>query len=176
MILISLGANLPSSEHGPPQATLEAALAAIEAAGVAVSTRSRWYRSRPVPPSAQPWFVNAVAVLATALEPVPLMALLHEVERRFGRRRGRRWEARVIDLDLLAYHELILRPGEGSGGLVLPHPRLHERAFVVRPLAEVAPAWRHPESGRGVAELIRGLSPDQIAEPLEQSLAAPQQR
>ncbi|MEE8546129.1 MAG: 2-amino-4-hydroxy-6-hydroxymethyldihydropteridine diphosphokinase [Alphaproteobacteria bacterium] len=176
MILVSLGANLPSSEHGPPQATLEAALAAIEAAGVAVSTRSRWYRSRPVPPSAQPWFVNAVAALATALEPVPLMAFLHEVERRFGRRRGRRWEARVIDLDLLAYHELILRPSKGSGGLVLPHPRLHERAFVLRPLAEVTPDWRHPESGLGVAELIRGLSPDQIAEPLEQSFAIPEQR
>ncbi len=129
-----------------------------------------------MPPSAQPRFVNAVAALATALEPLPLMAFLHEVERRFGRRRGRRWEARVIDLDLLAYHELILRPGKASGGLVLPHPRLHERAFVLHPLAEVAPDWRHPESGLGVAELIRGLSPGQIAEPLDQSFTVPEQR
>jgi len=167
LIFIGLGANLPSPEHGPPQATLEAALAAIEAAGPVVSDRSRWYRSRPLPRSAQPWFVNAVAILDTELAPASLMALLHEVERRLGRRRGQRWAARVIDLDLLAYHDLILRPGEDPGGLVLPHPRLHERAFVLRPLAELAPHWRHPESGLSVAQLIRRLSSDQVAEPLD---------
>ena len=166
MILIGLGANLPSAEHGPPRATLEAALAALEAAGAPITRRSRWYLSRPVPPSEQPWFVNGVAALDTGLGPAPLLSLLHEVERRFGRTRRQRWEARVIDLDLLAYHDLILRPGEEPSGLVLPHPRLHERAFVLIPLAELAPDWRHPALGRTVAELISALTVAQVAEPL----------
>lgn len=176
LIFLGLGANLPSPEHGSPQATLEAALVDIEAAGQAVVERSRWYRSRPQPPAAQPWFVNAVAILDSGLAPLALMALLHDVERRFGRRRGRRWEARVIDLDLLAYNDLILGSEEGPGApgdLILPHPRLHERAFVLRPLAELAPHWRHPRSGLSVAQLIGRLSPDQVAEPLDQPPGAP---
>ena len=164
MILIGLGANLPSALHGPPQATLEAALAELETSGARVARRSRWYRSRPLPQSSQPWFVNGVVALDTALAPAPLMELLHEVERRFGRRRHQRWEARVIDLDLLVYHDMILKPGEEPGGLVLPHPRLHERAFVLVPLAEMAPEWRHPAIGRTAAELIPGLPAGQIAE------------
>ena len=173
LIFIGLGANLSSPEHGPPQATLEAALVDIEAAGPVVVDRSRWYRSRPQPPAAQPWFVNGVAILDTGLAPLALMALLLDVERHLGRRRGRRWGARVIDLDLLAYNDRILRPGEGPGDLILPHPRLHERAFVLRPLAELAPHWRHPQSGLSVAQLLHRLGPNQIAEPLDRPPGVP---
>ncbi|HEX9768126.1 MAG TPA: 2-amino-4-hydroxy-6-hydroxymethyldihydropteridine diphosphokinase [Kiloniellales bacterium] len=164
MILIGLGANLEHPRYGPPWRTLEAALEAFRESGVVILARSRWYRSAPVPPSDQPWFVNAVASVETSLSPAALLARLHEIEAQFGRSRRRRNEARVLDLDLLAYHDRVSAPGESP---VLPHPRLAERAFVVLPLAEVAPDWRHPVSGLGVSELVGRLDPAETAEPLE---------
>jgi 2-amino-4-hydroxy-6-hydroxymethyldihydropteridine diphosphokinase len=163
MILIGLGANLPSAA-GPPSTTLTAALAALEESGVKVLARSRFYRSAPVPPSDQPWFVNAVAAVAIPLDPAALLALLHDIETRFGRARRAPNAARTLDLDLLDYDGLLSDGGEGS---VLPHPRLHQRAFVLLPLAEVAPLWRHPRLGRSVADLIAALLPEQQAEPIE---------
>jgi 2-amino-4-hydroxy-6-hydroxymethyldihydropteridine diphosphokinase len=163
MILVGLGANLPSEQYGAPRATLEAALAAFDAEGVTVLKRSRWYRTAPVPLSDQPWFLNGVAAVATDRGPAELLALLHRIEARFGRRRERRNEARPIDLDLLAYDDVVL----DEGGLVLPHPRLHERAFVLLPLAEVAPGWRHPRLERTVEALIVELPADQRAEPCD---------
>ena len=154
MILIGLGANLPSPEHGPPQATLAAALAALAAEGVTTLRRSPWYESAPVPPSGQPWYVNAVAEVETALSPLALLAALLEVEAGFGRVRGARNAARTVDLDLLDYRGLVTGPDEPPA---LPHPRLHERAFVLLPLCDLAPGWRHPASGRTVEALIRAL-------------------
>ena len=164
MILIGLGANLPSPRHGEPRATCEAALEALEAAGVRVLRRSRWHRSAPVPASDQPWFVNGVAEVETRLSPAHLLALLHRIEADFGRARRRPNEARILDLDLLAYGERVSAPGEAP---VLPHPRLAGRAFVVLPLAEIAPGWRHPVSGLTAAELAQDLPADQVAEPLD---------
>lgn len=163
MILIGLGANEPSVV-GPPQATLEAALAMLAAEGVAIAAQSRWYRSAPVPPSDQPWFVNGVVAVTTRLDPAGLLALLHRTEAHFGRRRRQRDEARPIDLDLLAYDDLVW--GEGRTPR-LPHPRLHQRAFVLLPLRDVAPNWRHPDLGQSVAALIAALPPEQRAEPIE---------
>ncbi len=160
MILIGLGANLPSAA-GPPAATLAAALVALEAAGVAVERRSSWYRSAPLPADDQPWYVNAVVAVRTGLGPAELLALLHRIEADFGRRRMRRNEPRVLDLDLLDYHGLVRQEAP-----VLPHPRLHERAFVLLPLEAVAPQWRHPLTGAGLAELIAALPPGQRAERL----------
>lgn len=162
MILLGLGANEPS-DIGPPQATLEAALALLPAEGVIVTARSRWYRTAPVPASAQPWFVNGVAALATDRDPADLLALLHRIEARFGRKRRERNEARPLDLDLLAYDDLVRREGEPP---ILPHPRLHQRAFVLLPLSDVAPGWRHPVLGRSVEALVLALPPDQAALPL----------
>ena len=164
MILIGLGANLPSPRHGAPAETCAAALAALEASGVAVRRVSRWYRSAPVPPSAQPWYVNGVAEVETELGPADLLGVLHQVEREFGRLRRVRNEARVIDLDLLAYDKRVSGPDEVP---CLPHPRLAERAFVVLPLAELAPDWRHPVSGLRAAELVRALPPGQTVDALE---------
>lgn len=161
MILIGLGANLPSAA-GPPQATLEAALARLEAAGVRVVARSRWYRTAPVPVSDQPWFVNGIAGIETALAPTALLALLRQVERDFGRERTVPNAARTLDLDIIDYDGKI----ENSTELVLPHPRMQERAFVLLPLAEVAPNWRHPTSGKAVENLISALPGDQKAAPV----------
>jgi 2-amino-4-hydroxy-6-hydroxymethyldihydropteridine diphosphokinase len=157
-ILIALGANLPSPRFGPPRATLEAALAAIAAAGVRILRRSSWWESEPVPVSDQPWYVNGVAAVATDLEPVALLALLHRVEAEFGRIRGARNEARLLDLDLLAYGD---RRREGPQPPLLPHPRLADRAFVLLPLAEVAPDWHHPVTGESVRQLTARLPPGQ---------------
>lgn len=163
-VLIGLGANLPSS-RGAPRATCEAALEALGEAGVKVVRRSRWYRSAPLPPSPQPqpWFVNGVAAVETALDPVALLALLREIERRFGRVRDKPGAARELDLDLLDYRGQV-RPGEPPPEL--PHPRMHGRAFVLLPLAEVAPDWRHPRLGGSVEALIDALPPGQAVEPL----------
>lgn len=163
MILIALGANLPHPIHGPPRATLEAALTALSARGVAVSRVSRFYRSAAVPASDQPWFVNAVAAVETALAPAALLAALHAVEKSFGRVRGERNAPRLLDLDLLAYDDRV-DPG-GDGQPALPHQRLHERGFVLVPLRDVAPGWRHPVLGRTVDELIAAL-PDPGIDPL----------
>jgi 2-amino-4-hydroxy-6-hydroxymethyldihydropteridine diphosphokinase len=163
MILIGLGANLPSAA-GEPRTTLEAALAQLGRDGVRVVARSRWYRSAPVPHAAQPDYVNAVASVETALEPRDLLALLHRIEQEFGRARGAANAARTLDLDLLAYHERVSEGGEGAP--ILPHPRLHQRAFVLLPLAEIAPDWRHPRLGRTVRELAADLPPGQDAAPL----------
>ncbi len=163
MIVIGLGANLPSERYGGPLDACEAALDALRAAGVTVRRRSRWYRSAPVPVSDQPWFVNGVAEVETDLTAGELLALLHRIEREMGRQRRVRDAARVIDLDLLIYGAGVSLPGEVP---ILPHPRLAQRAFVVLPLAELAPAWRHPETGRSVAEMARDLPVDQQAEPM----------
>ena len=163
MILIGLGANLPSAA-GAPLATLEAALATLERGGVHVAVQSRWYRSAALPRSTQPDFVNGVAWLETRLEPRDLLALLHRIEGRFGRVRGEANAARTIDLDLLAYHDRVMTGEDGDP--ILPHPRLHDRAFVLLPLAEIAPDWRHPRLGRTARELVAALPAGQDAMPL----------
>ncbi len=158
MILIGLGANLPS-RFGSAAETLEAALAALGTEGIAVQDRSRWYRTAPVPISDQPWYVNGVARLATDLPAPALLDRLHRLEARFGRVRSVVNAARPIDLDLLDVDGRI-----EAGWPILPHPRLHERLFVLRPLADLAPGWRHPVSGLTVEALLAALPPGQAIE------------
>ena len=98
--------------------------------------------------------------METALPPAEILALLHRIEAQFGRRRAIRDEARSLDLDILDYDGKV----EEGPGLVLPHPRLHQRAFVLKPLAEIVPNWRHPRLGQTVSALIAALPPDQTAE------------
>lgn len=162
MIFIGLGANLPS-RAGSPRDTLGAALADLERAGVKVLGRSAWFETAPVPVSDQPWFVNAVAGVETRLPPTDLLALLHKIEADYGRERTAVNGARTLDLDLLAYHDMV---NPGPEAPLLPHPRLAGRAFVLRPLAELAPDWRHPATGQAIGELLAGLDPAQEARPL----------
>lgn len=159
-ILVGLGANLPGPA-GTPRQTLEAALAALEGEGISVRACSGFWASPAWPPSDQPPYLNAVARVETALGPEDLLQRLHAVEARFGRSRGERWAARPLDLDLLAHGRLQRAPAAaGAGDLALPHPRLAERAFVLLPLADVAPGWCHPLLGRSIAELIAALPLD----------------
>lgn len=160
MIFLGLGSNLESAEFGGPAEILDAAMALLAKAGPRVVARSPLYQSAPIPASDQPWFVNGVARIETALAPHALLALLHRIEARMGRRRGVRDAARIIDLDLLAYGGRIF-PGSSQNGLVLPHPRLAERAFVLAPLSDLAPTWRHPVSGKEARKMLANLAAGQ---------------
>lgn len=179
MIVIAIGANL-AGPAGSPLQSCEAALAALDAARVVVRRRSRWYRSPPwmppepaasAPGAAQPWYVNGVVLVETALDPVGLLAVLHATEARFGRVRapGVFNAARPLDLDLIDYDGVV----RDEGPPILPHPRLDSRAFVLRPLAEIAPNWRHPKSGRSVKDLLAALPADAVAEPLDEPAGGP---
>ncbi len=158
-VLVGLGANLTGAGGATPIETCARALDVMAASGIEVVRRSRWFGSAPLPPSDQPDFVNAVAEISTALGPEALLDVLHRIERTLGRERSRPNAARVIDLDLIAYGRT-LRGGDGRAarGLVLPHPRLRERAFVLLPIADLVPAWRHPASGETLAGMIAALS------------------
>jgi len=162
VILIGIGGNLASAQFGPPLDTLAAAMVALEAEGIQIATRSAWYRTEPVPRSDQPWFVNAVASLTTGLTALDLLAVLQKVEGHFGRVRSRKNAARVLDLDLLDYQGQVTQ----TPLLVLPHPRLHQRRFVLVPLAEIAPDWRHPLSGLTAEQLLLRLAAKQPVERL----------
>jgi len=166
VIYVGLGANLPHPAHGTPAATLAAALNALESPDVRVNRRSRFYQTAPVPLSDQPWYVNAVAEIETAWPADRLLGRLHAVEAEFGRVRRARLEPRVVDLDLLTYGAQVAPGDERSGAPILPHPRMHQRAFVLLPLAELAPDWRHPRLGLGIGDLIARLDADQIVEAL----------
>lgn len=152
MILIGVGANLPSAA-GSPRRTCEAALAYLGRLGIVVTGRSSWYESAPLPASDQPWFVNAVARVETSLSPSGVLAALHLTESAFGRMRTAPNAARTLDLDLLDYRSQI-RAAEAP---LLPHPRMHERAFVMFPLRELAPDWCHPILGETAAGLAAKL-------------------
>ncbi len=152
MILIALGANLPSLA-GPPAATLRAALAAMGEAGIKVVRQSHLYASPAWPNPTEPPFVNAVVAVETTLRPETLLEQLHVIEARFGRKRGRPNAPRPLDLDLIDYDGEI----RNDPPLVLPHPRLGERAFVLKPLLEVAPNWRDPQSGKAATTLLAAV-------------------
>lgn len=158
MIYLGVGANLPSARFSSPRETLEAAMADLVRLGVVPVAVSRWYESAPVPLSDQPWYVNAVYRVETDHDAATLLDRLHAIEAEYGRVRGAVNAARVIDLDLLDYHGEL---NDGSGGPILPHPRMHERAFVLHPLRDLAPDWRHPVSGAAIDSLISALDAGQ---------------
>ncbi len=162
MILIGLGANLPTETYGPPRATLGAALTLLQQRGVTVRNRAPWYESAPVPISDQPWYVNGVCEVLTDRSARDLVQVLLETELQIGRVRTVQNAPRIIDLDLLAYHQQIRR-GDDRKDLSVPHPRMYRRAFVMLPLRDIQPGWRDPVSGRSVDEFICNLPDDQTA-------------
>ncbi|WP_321392323.1 2-amino-4-hydroxy-6-hydroxymethyldihydropteridine diphosphokinase [Emcibacter sp.] len=166
MILIGFGGNLPSPEFGAPANNIRAAMDMLSANGVVAEKISGFYETEPVPASDQPWYVNAVASVSTPLGAGNLLELLHRIEHDLGRVREKRWEARLIDLDLLAYNDEVLPSGEDwlaagqadlPGQAVVPHPRLHLRSFVLVPLMDIAPDWFHPVLKKTARELLSEL-------------------
>lgn len=160
MILIALGANLPG-RFGSPQAMLEAALQRLPGLGVFPLACSRWYETAPVPISDQPNYVNGVALVGSIHDAEGTLRVLHAVEDDFGRVRGERNAARVLDLDLIDFNGEVREAAP-----ILPHPRMHERAFVLVPLHDVAPDWRHPLLGQDIATLIAALPAGQAIRPI----------
>ena len=157
MIVIALGANLASCA-GAPRETLTAALGELSRHGVRIVKVSSFLATKAWPDPSDPPFVNAVACVETELPPTELMALLHRTEEKFGRKREARNAPRTLDLDLIDYDGRI-----ETGPPALPHPRVAERAFVLFPLAEIAPQWRHPATGKLIGDLI-GTLPAEVRE------------
>ena len=160
-IIVALGANL-AGDYPSLEALLEAALAAFLRSGLTVARRSGWWRSAAWPDPAAPAYLNGVAIVGTTSAPRALMAGLLAIEAEFGRRRTEPNAPRTLDLDLIAYgRQVIDRPG-----MVVPHPRAHERLFVMGPLAEIAPDWIHPVLGATAAELAATATVGRDAQPV----------
>lgn len=179
--LIALGANLPHGGTAPEQ-TLFAAMTRLDTDGFQIESRSRLFKTPCFPKGAGPDYVNAAVALTCApdLSPRALLQHLHSIEAEFGRQRETRWGMRTLDLDLLAFGDHILPdPAEQTrwrdlsaadqarlapSDLILPHPRLQDRAFVLVPLCDIAPDWVHPLLGRSVRQMCDALSPQDRAE------------
>lgn len=178
--IIALGANLHSTDRSAGEALRSASGILHAEPDISITAISRFWRSPAFPPGSGPDYVNAAALIATALPPGDLLARLHAIEARFGRDRSTgRWSARVLDLDLVALDDLVLPDAatqrawvelpperqrrEAPDRLILPHPRLQDRGFVLAPLAEIAPGWRHPLTGQSVAAMLARLGPAGLA-------------
>jgi 2-amino-4-hydroxy-6-hydroxymethyldihydropteridine diphosphokinase len=163
MALIGVGANIPAPNGLSPLATCKEAVSILDSMPpTRVCGVSRWFASAPVPPSGQPDYVNAVAVVCVdpdqSIDPEWLLQRLMEIEQAFGRQRGVPNAARTLDLDIIAVGGLVRTAPDP----ILPHPRAHERAFVLAPLVDVAPDWVHPILGLTAAGLLARLPPQSI--------------
>ena len=139
MIFVAVGSNLNSNRAEEPAKNCDNAVKYLKQ-NFYIENVSSWYKSEPIPKSNQPWYVNGVIKLQTDINPFSLLKVLLKIEKDFGRERNTKNEARILDLDLISYKNFIFH----SDILVLPHPRMHERSFVLDPLKEIEPNWIHP--------------------------------
>ena len=154
MILIGLGSNITGT-WGPPRATVEKALKSLNRFPLRLVKASTLLATKPFGNTHQPDFINAVALIETALSPIALLSRLNQIEKLAGRKRGRRWGPRTLDLDILDWNGVILKPkGKGRAALRLPHEGIPKRDFVLLPLAEIAPRWKHPLLHKTPKEMI----------------------
>ncbi len=157
---MALGSNL-AGDHASPEDLLEAALSFFSEAGLPILRRSCWWRSSPWPDPSANEYRNGVAIVEATINPGETIRRLLEIEGRFGRARGVRNADRTLDLDLIDHGGSLMQ----SPGLTLPHPRAHERLFVMGPLAEIAPDWRHPVLGLTASELAGRATAGRDARP-----------
>lgn len=164
-VLVALGANCPGPWGTPPE-SFARALRELERRGVRIEAVSGLYETAALGSAGQAPYRNAVALVSTQLPAQALLRLLKQIEARAGRRGGRPWGSRTLDLDILDYKGLTLnwkkrgtgQPRQGYRPLVLPHPELERRPFVLRPLLDVAPEWRHPVTKASARALWRRVS------------------
>lgn len=155
---LGIGANLSILGHDNPKSGCLAALDRLALdTGLIIQEISPWYRTEPVPVSDQPWFYNAVAAVETNLSAEKLISAIHDVEAEMGRVRVHRNEARVIDIDIIDFNGQMQHQNP-----ILPHPRMHDRAFVLYPLRDLAPDWIHPVTGRSIDALISDICEQKI--------------
>ncbi|MDP3868959.1 2-amino-4-hydroxy-6-hydroxymethyldihydropteridine diphosphokinase [Phenylobacterium sp.] len=147
-VIVALGGNM-AGDYGSSEALLEAALARFAQAGLPVVARSSWWNSAAWPDPTANEYRNGVALVETKLAPLQALHTLFSIEAEFGRVRSEKNAPRTLDLDLIAYGRAVV----AADDLVLPHPRAHERLFVMGPLAEIAPGWRHPTLGATARDL-----------------------
>jgi 2-amino-4-hydroxy-6-hydroxymethyldihydropteridine diphosphokinase len=177
--IVALGGNVASTRGAPAQ-TLHLAVSKLAEAGFAIRCVSRFFRTPCFPAGAGPDYVNAAVCLNSPWDTGETLARLHQIEAAFGRERRERWGVRTLDLDLVASGASVvpdvatyerwrglspdLQAKAVPDQLILPHPRLQDRAFVLVPLVDIAPMWRHPVLGRSAADLLATLPPEQVAE------------
>lgn len=170
--ILALGGNLPSKE-GSPEETLRSALKRLDRNGIRLIKASRFFATPCFPAGAGPDYVNAAALVESDLDAEDMLQRLHAIELEFGRERVQRWGMRTLDIDLVAGADLVLPDAETYAQwrdldpelqmkatpdrLILPHPRMHERAFVLVPVHDVAPDWIHPVLQQSVAQMLEAL-------------------
>lgn len=171
---LGLGANLPFAGR-PPLETLKAAIAELSKGALEQVLVSGFYATTPVPYTDQPDFVNCVVSAKTGMSASDLLTFCQKVEGMFGRTRDSRWQARTLDIDILAMSELVMpshsewpqlmeegRNGTVAAPLIIPHPRLHERAFALVPFADVGATWRHPLMQTSIGEMMDALPQSEL--------------
>ncbi len=174
---VALGGNLPS-EIGAPAQSLAAAVSELAEKQGRVTAVSRFFATPCFPPGAGPDYVNAAVSVISDLPPADMLEWVHEIEAGLGRERTQRWGMRTLDIDLIAAGDMVLPDAETYGRwqglaaedqtkqtpdqLILPHPRLQDRAFVLVPLNDIAPRWRHPVLGLTVAQMLENLDENDV--------------
>ena len=157
MIYIGIGSNLNGKNNETPLQNCKKALVELKKE-VNICKISSWYKSEPIPVSNQPWFINGVIEISTDKSSLDLLEFILSIEEVSGRVREKKNEARILDLDIIDYKKKILYI---KNKLIIPHPRMHERSFVLQPLSELNPKWMHPIKKKGIKELIRNLNDKQ---------------
>mgnify|MGYP000008707243 FL=1 len=157
MIYIGIGSNLNGKNNETPLQNCKKAVVELKKE-VNICKISSWYKSEPIPVSNQPWFINGVIEISTNKSSLDLLEFILSIEEVFGRVREKKNEARILDLDIIDYKKKKLYI---KNKLIIPHPRMHERSFVLQPLSELNPKWMHPIKKKGIKELIRNLNDKQ---------------